>query len=96
MQLTQLKCPSCGAGIEINVQDKKTVFCPFCGNQFLIDDGNINIHIQDDATIKREERLADESEREWVSRNSRSYFGIAIFVVVMFLMVIVLMVVVNI
>ena len=50
----KINCPACGAGINttINISVKKTMFCPYCGTQFAIDDGeqvvthNININNQ--------------------------------------------------
>ena len=74
MKLKQLKCPSCGAGIEMNLKGRDTVFCPYCGNQFSIDDGSINVtytynhnehkRYTDDAAVERERRKDRANERE--------------------------------
>lgn len=65
MKIYQLNCPACGATVEIE-QDKKSLFCKYCGNQIHIDDGverveiikNINYHkvYTDEAKIKEQER----------------------------------------
>ncbi len=65
MKMYQLNCPSCGATVEIE-QDRKSIFCTYCGNQIHIDDGikrieitkNINYHkiYTDEAKIREHER----------------------------------------
>ncbi len=37
-KLEQLCCPSCGAGIDMDIKDRKSLFCLFCGSQFTVDD----------------------------------------------------------
>lgn len=74
MKLKQLKCPSCGAGIEMDLKGRDTVFCPYCGNQFSIDDGSINVtytynynehkRFTDDAAVERERRKDRANERD--------------------------------
>lgn len=74
MKLQQLKCPSCGAGMDIDVKGRDTVFCPYCGSQFAVDDGetkatytyNVNYHERytDDAAVEKERRKDRENERE--------------------------------
>lgn len=65
MKMYQLICPSCGATVEIE-QDRKSMFCAYCGNQIHIDDGikrveitkNINYHktYTDEAKIRESQR----------------------------------------
>ena len=65
MRMYQLNCPSCGATVEIE-QDRKSMFCTYCGNQIHVDDGikrveitkNINHHktYTDEAKIRENER----------------------------------------
>lgn len=65
MKMYQLNCPSCGATVEIE-QDRKSMFCTYCGNQIYVDDGvkrveitkNINCHktYTDEAKIRENER----------------------------------------
>lgn len=61
----QLSCPSCGATVEIE-QNRKSMFCAYCGNQIHLDDGikrvqitkNINYHeiYTDEAKIRESQR----------------------------------------
>lgn len=44
MKLTSMKCPSCGADIQIP-EGKSLFFCTFCGTQIHYDDGEIRINI---------------------------------------------------
>ena len=65
MKMYQLTCPSCGATVEIE-QDRKSMFCTYCGRQIYVDDGikrieitkNINYHktYTDEAKIRENER----------------------------------------
>ena len=38
-ELKKLNCPSCGATIDVDIKDRDTVFCSYCGTQIAIDDG---------------------------------------------------------
>ena len=61
MNVYQLKCPACGAGIDVE-QKQELYFCPYCGSKIYLDDGverterteNINYHktYTDEAKIK--------------------------------------------
>ena len=61
----QLICPSCGATVKIE-QNRKSMFCTYCGNQIHVDDGikrieitkNISYHktYTDEARIRENER----------------------------------------
>lgn len=76
MKLKQLRCPSCGAGIDIELRGRDSVFCPYCGSQFAVDDGNrtithnININkftqtkYTDDAAVEEARRKDKENERD--------------------------------
>ena len=33
-----LKCPSCGASIDVDIQGRDSVFCSYCGQQIQLDD----------------------------------------------------------
>lgn len=69
IQLQSLKCPSCGAGIDIDIEGRNKIFCPYCGTQIAIDNGdviiNINKRYTNDAAIEREHRLDRKNEREY-------------------------------
>lgn len=38
MQLRKLKCPNCGGILDINLDDKEYIFCPYCGEKFFVKD----------------------------------------------------------
>lgn len=44
MKMYQLKCPSCGATIEVEL-DRKYMFCTYCGSKIYLDDNIIRIEI---------------------------------------------------
>ena len=71
-----IKCPECGGAITMDITGRNSVFCPYCGNQFSIDDGvtrveiNKNIHNYDEARLKeleyrhqKEEKIALREEK---------------------------------
>lgn len=66
-ELKKLNCPSCGATIDVDIKDRDTVFCSYCGTQIAIDDGETvvthNINIHDDAKVIREENRHIENEK---------------------------------
>ena len=71
MKMTSISCPTCGAGIKIDIKGRDTLFCPYCGSQILFEDDitisqNINIHTRhtEDAEIERERRIDRQNERE--------------------------------
>lgn len=91
IKLTQLNCPSCGAGIDMDIKGKNSLFCPFCGNQFAIDDGevvitkNINIHnrFTNDAAVEKERRKDRQNEREH-KEYKWTMIGLALFIILDF------------
>jgi hypothetical protein len=40
MKLQELRCPNCNGNINISLDKRDTIYCPYCGQQFLLDDGN--------------------------------------------------------
>lgn len=58
MELIALKCKHCGGEITIE-DDKKVVYCPYCGTQNYIDDGTRTVKIVDEAKLE-EVRLRQE------------------------------------
>lgn len=40
MRLIDLKCPSCGASLQIDMEAQQA-FCPHCGHQLIVDDGRM-------------------------------------------------------
>lgn len=43
--ITALKCPECGANISLPDEEKRLLFCPYCGTELEYDDGDIDITI---------------------------------------------------
>ena len=71
MKMTSISCPTCGAGIKIDIKGRDTLFCPYCGSQILFEDDitisqNINIHTRhtNDAAVEKERRIDRQNERE--------------------------------
>ena len=71
MKMTSISCPSCGAGIKIDIKGRDTIFCPYCGAQILFDDDitithniNINTRYTEDSEVEKERRLDRQNERE--------------------------------
>ena len=54
-----IKCPNCEANIQINVGEKRVLFCQYCGTQLFFDDGirrsEHKTVIIDEAEIKKSE-----------------------------------------
>ena len=90
MNLKKLSCPSCGANINLELEDRKTVFCPFCGNQFAIDNeksvqtNNINIHarVTNDAKVMKEIAKDRENERQHKDSKMSLIFAFSMFAMV--------------
>ena len=59
MRLTKLRCPNCGGSLDIALDNKDYIFCPYCGEKFFVEDGrkvytfNQNIHIKKDININK-------------------------------------------
>ena len=56
MKLHKLNCPNCGGMLELKVSnDSDYIFCPYCGQQFFVDEGKktytINQNIKVEKTI---------------------------------------------
>lgn len=54
MKLFVLKCPECGASLDIP-EDRKQFYCSYCGNKILLDDGSRTVtHIHVNKTREKE------------------------------------------
>ncbi len=69
MRIAELKCPYCGADLQIE-EDRKDCFCEYCGGHLFFDDEtgdrtikNITI-IRDEARIKEAEYQSEKLKRE--------------------------------
>lgn len=86
MEMKQLKCPSCGAGIEMDLKGLKgrdTLYCPYCGSQFSIDD---DLKYLIDASLSQTtefwQRIERREERE---HRLKMCFLIGSFVLIIFI-----------
>ena len=83
-----IKCPSCGADLEIK-DGKNIAFCPYCGSKVTYDDGvERSEHTErtiDEAKIKEmelEAKRLEFEERENI-RNDKESFKIMIFMAIL-------------
>lgn len=57
MELKKLTCPNCNGTLNLEVENKKYIFCPYCGQQFLVEDGKQeitrNINIKKDVNVTK-------------------------------------------
>ena len=60
VKMIALKCPECGAKLQIE-EGRKQCFCQYCGHKILLDDGSINVNVTrtyhkvDEARLKEAE-----------------------------------------
>ncbi len=76
MKLHKLSCPNCNGVLDLNVENKEYIFCPYCGQKFFLDDEkkeytvNQNINIKKDININKNitstNRYIDDAEVEKV------------------------------
>lgn len=94
MRLRKLTCPNCTGSLEMEIpRNTTTVFCPYCGQSFLLDDEkkeytfnkNINIgktiheRYTDDADVIRAKSEATRDNRDFIL----SFIGIAIPILIL-------------
>lgn len=76
MKMYVLKCPECGATLEVEAKNGRDVcYCQYCGSKILLDDEHIEVTINknikrterkvDEAAIIREENKEKEDKRAW-------------------------------
>lgn len=61
MKLHKLSCPNCNGPLDIDIGDRKQIFCPYCGQKFLVDDGRILIEITKNININKTNRTIDDA-----------------------------------
>ena len=66
MKVTALYCPNCGGSIDFDVTGRDFIFCPYCGTQLHLAEGEKKIieirkHVVDEAEIIR---AKNESKRD--------------------------------
>lgn len=81
MKLITLKCPECGATLQLD-QDRKECFCTYCGSKILLDE---EIQKQD---VKIEKRIVDEAAVEQEKTKQKNDLqGFIIIIVLIVLMI---------
>ena len=72
MKIISLKCPECGASIQVE-DDRDKCFCTYCGTQLYLDDGakrEVHEHIYrevDEARIKEAELELEKQKLNWMN-----------------------------
>lgn len=76
MKLHKLSCPNCNGILDMNIENKEYIFCPYCGQKFFLDNEkkeytvNQNINIKKDININKNvtstNRYIDDAEVEKV------------------------------
>ena len=63
MRITAIRCTACGADLQAE-ENKKMLYCPYCGTKIVLDDDNIEItnRIVDEARLKEAEIRLKELE----------------------------------
>lgn len=59
MKLQKLSCPNCEGTLDIDIKETKQIFCPYCGQKFLIDEETTRIEIT--KNINNIHRIIDEA-----------------------------------
>lgn len=54
MQLRKFTCPNCGGTLDINLDDKEYIFCPYCGDKFFIENGRKEYTINQNIIVKKD------------------------------------------
>ncbi len=84
MRIVELKCPNCGATIQVD-EDRDFCFCSYCGTKSMIDNGTI--HIIDEAKIREAEafekvRIAEAEAKLQAERDKQNNKMLVIMVVI--------------
>ncbi len=63
MKLHKLKCPNCNGMLKAElVNGKDSVYCPYCGQEFYVDDGKRTVTINKNININNTYRKIDDAE----------------------------------
>ena len=73
IELTSLKCPECGASLDIP-EERDHIFCQYCGTKILLTNDNEKIirHV-DEAAIKQAENESKRLDIEERKRKAETY-----------------------
>lgn len=74
IQMIRLKCPACGANLEIE-SDRKTAFCTYCGEKILVhNDNEYTYRHIDEARLREIELEERELEEKIKDKEKREHF----------------------
>ncbi len=63
MRVETINCPYCGASLEVDIQDRESVFCNYCGKQILLYDDSVktkNVNVKKEINIQK--RIVNDAE----------------------------------
>ena len=49
-----MKCPNCGGTLDINLDDREYIFCPYCGEKFFVENGKKEYTINQNININKQ------------------------------------------
>lgn len=74
MKTYQLECPSCGAAINAeNIDQKKAVYCTYCGRLILLDDEVKRVEVKYHKTYTNEARVKESEAKERIREKELEY-----------------------
>ena len=56
MKLQNLRCPNCTGKLDINIDGKDYIFCPYCGDQFYVGGERLEYTINKNININKTSR----------------------------------------
>ena len=62
MKLYKLSCPNCNGNLEIKFDKHSEIYCPYCGQKFLVNEGKQEININIRKKTEHTRRYVDEAE----------------------------------
>lgn len=93
MELHKLTCPSCNGSLDIKIDDRNYIHCPYCGQMFSVDDGKreytINQNINITKNITHTQRNINEAEII-KAKNEATETKICVFLLIIFVGLIIL------
>lgn len=93
MKLQKLNCPNCDAHLNMELtKESNYIFCPYCGQQFHIDNGKreytVNKNININKNINHTKRKIDETEIEKAKASAKEMKNASILIAFLFTLMI--------
>lgn len=89
MKLNKLTCPNCNAQLNIKLENgKEEIFCPYCGQKFLIDDETKKVQIDINKKIVNEAKIIRETNKE--KENKRDFIILATILLISILILVII------